>query len=274
MTPTDAGSAQHIGTTIAPLQAAELSDVDTIAHGFFTRAGGVSTGLYAGLNCGIGSDDARENVLENRRRVSRHLLAGGPGSAMPNTVFQVHGREVATLEGDLDDAARPRADALVTRQPGVVLGILTADCGPVLFCDPDAGVVGVAHAGWKGAVGGVLEATIDAMETIGATRAAIRTVLGPTISYPSYEVGETFMAPLVADDPSNAAFFGTPVGKTRPHFDLPAYIASRLGNAGVGTVAVSDVCTYLQGQHYYSYRRATHLGEPDYGRQISAIVLR
>ncbi|MEO0618688.1 MAG: peptidoglycan editing factor PgeF [Pseudomonadota bacterium] len=274
MTLTAAGPELAISRTIAPLQARELSACHGVAHGFFTRAGGVSGGLYAGLNCGIGSDDATEAVMENRRRVAEHLLAGGAGSRQPNTVYQVHGRAVATLTADLDGAARPQADALVTSQPGVVLGVLTADCGPVLFCDPEAGVIGAAHAGWKGAVGGVLEATLEAMEAIGARRKAICAVLGPTISYPSYEVGDAFMAPIVANDPANAKFFGTPAGKTRPHFDLPAYIVERVRRAGVAKAGAVDMCTYLQPQEFFSYRRATHMGEADYGRQISAIVLR
>lgn len=239
-----------------------------LRHGFFTRKGGASSGLFAGLNCGRGSSDQAEIVQVNRARVAEAM--GVPADRLA-TVHQVHSAEVVILRDPAeaaDAAARP-ADALVTDCPGLALAVLTADCQPVLFADPQAGVIGAAHAGWKGARGGVLEATLEAMRALGARD--IRAVIGPTISQRAYEVGDAFMDDLVIDDPEAARFFaGGPSGK--PHFDLPGYGLSRLRAAGA-EAEWSGHCTYGDEARFFSYRRTTHRAEPDYGRLISAIVL-
>ncbi|MEL6287199.1 MAG: peptidoglycan editing factor PgeF [Pseudomonadota bacterium] len=257
-------------------RSASAHDAQPIRHGFFTRGGGVSGGIYAGLNCGPGSNDRPENVSENRARVAAWMSAGANGSPAPiSSVHQVHGSQVVSLVNPLAPAvARPKADGLVTATCGVPIGVLTADCGPVLFAEHAAGVIGACHAGWRGAVGGVLEATVEAMEALGAERARITAVLGPTISFANYEVGEAFAQPLLEADPDNAQYFGVPDGKARIHFDLPGYIVHRLRAFGIGAATSLDCCTYADPASFFSYRRATHRGEPDYGRQISAIVLR
>lgn len=237
-------------------------------HGFFTRKGGASSGVYAGLNCGRGSSDQSNAVSVNRARAA---IAMGVVADRLVSVQQVHSADVVTVT-DADDieALRTRpADALVTSSPGLALSVLTADCLPVLFADPEAGVVGAAHSGWKGTLAGVLEATVSAMRDLGARD--IRAVIGPAISQRAYEVGEDLMEQFLADDPDSERFFcGGPNG--RPMFDLPGLGVSRLRAAGVDA-AWSRHCTYSDSDLFFSYRRATHLTEPDYGRLISAIAL-
>ncbi|WP_430395411.1 peptidoglycan editing factor PgeF [Ferrovibrio sp.] len=253
--------------TADSLTAPVLATLPGIRHGFFTRRGGVSEGLYASLNCGPGSADAAENVAENRRRVAASLGASGLAS-----LYQVHGREVVVVDENYDITARPKADGLVSRQRGVALGVLAADCTPVLFADAQAQVIGACHAGWRGALAGVTDATIGAMEQLGARREHIRAAIGPTIRQQSYEVSEPFRAEFTAADAANADFFGP--GKRQGHwqFDLPGYLARRLGNAGI---AFEDLCrdTLCEPENFYSYRRMTLNQEADYGRQVSAIAL-
>ena len=240
-----------------------------IAHGFFTRAGGVSTGLYASLNCGIGSEDARELVMENRARVSAALGVAADRLATP---YQVHGTEAVIVEAVWEPGNGPKADAVVTNRPGVALGIGTADCGPILLADATAHVIGAVHAGWRGAIDGIAEAAIAAMVTLGARRERMVAVLGPSISQANYEVGPELIARFTHDNAGNARYF---VASPRPGhalFDLPGYTIGRLKAAGV-TATDMGLCTYAEPERFYSYRRATHQGEPDYGRQLSAIVL-
>lgn len=240
-----------------------------IAHGFFTREGGVSTGLYASLNCGTGSQDARDRVLENRARVTTALGVAADRLATP---YQVHGTDVVTVETVWEPGHGPKADALVTDRPGIALGVGTADCGPILFADATAGVIGAAHAGWRGALAGVADSAIAAMEALGARRARIVAVLGPSISQANYEVGPELVAQFTQADPANARFFAPSSRDGHALFDLPGYTVARLKAAGV-TAADMGLCTYAEPARFYSYRRATHRGEPDYGRLISAIVL-
>ncbi|UNK39067.1 peptidoglycan editing factor PgeF [Shinella sp. H4-D48] len=240
----------------------------SVRHGFFTRAGGVSEGIYRGLNVGLGSNDARENVQENRVRVARWFDVAPDRLA---TVHQIHSPDVVTVDAGYD-GSRPQADALVTATPGVVLGVLAADCGPILFCDPEARIVGAAHAGWKGALFGVLENTITAMEALGARREAIVASLGPSIARQNYEVGPEFVERFLAVDPAYGRYF-TPSDKPgHSMFDLPAFTTQRLNDAGV-TAENLDICTYPDEDRFFSYRRTTHRQEPDYGRQISAIMI-
>ncbi|RKF16100.1 peptidoglycan editing factor PgeF [Roseovarius spongiae] len=248
----------------------EILTSDSLAplrHGFFTRKGGASSGIFAGLNCGNGSSDQSEIVAINRARVAAamevpadHLLS----------LHQVHSASAVTL--DAPPQERPRADAMVTRTPGLALAVLTADCQPVLFADADAGVIGAAHAGWRGALDGVLEATLDAMEALGAARANTHAVIGPAISQAAYEVGPEFMEDFMADDPENARFFAGGAGD-QVQFDLPGYGLHRLRGAGVGGAEWLRHCTYSDPARFYSYRRATHEGEADYGRLVSVIRL-
>ena len=242
--------------------------LDGIRHGFLGRRGGVSTGLVAGLNVGLGSGDDPAAVAENRRRA---LAAVAPGAQLV-TVFQVHSPAVVVATAAWPDEARPKADALVTDRPGLALGILTADCAPVLFADTEAGVIGAAHAGWKGAIAGVTDATVAAMEGLGARRERIIAVVGPCIGQASYEVDDGFRARFVAAGPDNERLFVT----GRPghaQFDLPGYVAHRLTVFGVGQVDVLALNTMELADRFYSFRRATLAGEPDYGRQISLIAL-
>ena len=237
-------------------------------HGFFGRQGGVSTGVVASLNCGLGSDDDPAAVRENRRRVADAVQ---PGAALVG-VYQVHDREVATVAEHWSDAARPHADALVTDRPGVALSILTADCAPVLFEDRAAGVVGAAHAGWKGALAGVLDTTLDALEALGADRARVAAVVGPCIGLASYEVDDGFRARFAVADPANDRFFRD----ARPghaRFDLEGYVLARLASAGVTRVEAMGLDTLADEARWFSYRRATLRGEADYGRQLSVIAL-
>ena len=238
-------------------------------HGFFTRTGGVSEGIYRGLNVGLGSKDERENVHENRARVARWFSVGPDRLA---TVNQVHSPDVVVVD-ETYDGARPSADALASRTPGVVLGVLAADCGPILFCDPDARVVGAAHAGWKGALYGVLENTISTMETLGAKRENIVACLGPSISHRNYEVGPEFVERFLVVDGSYERYFKPSEKPGHAMFDLPGLTTQRLRDAGV-TAENLDLCTYPDEDRFFSYRRTTHRQEPDYGRQISAIMIR
>ncbi len=239
-----------------------------VHHGFFSRRGGASSGIFSGLNCGLGSSDQSEVVALNRRRV-----ADAMGVDQNNLigVHQVHSPKVVTVDQPFD-GEKPKADAVVTATPGLALTILTADCQPVLFADPTAGVIGAAHAGWRGALDGVLEATLDAMEALGASRAATSAVIGPTISQRAYEVGPEFMDAFLAESPQNARFFAQGQGD-RLQFDLPAYGLHRLRTAGIGDAEWSRHCTYSDSDRFFSYRRATHAKEVDYGRLISAIRL-
>lgn len=255
---------------LSPLQADNLSILPGIRHGFFTRQGGISRGLYASLNCGAGSKDDPVAVIENRARVAQHL---GSFSDDVQTIYQIHSGTAQVVDKLVPREALPKGDALVTRTRGLVLGILTADCAPVLFADAEAGVVGAAHAGWRGALGGILEATVAAMEGLGADRARIFAALGPTIGAQSYEVGPEFVAAFEAADPDNARFFTMPKGRTTPHFDLPGYVMSRLGRLGLKYAERHAPCTYENESMFFSFRRTTHRKEPDYGRQISAIVV-
>lgn len=247
----------------------EIITSDALAprHGFFTRKGGASSGIFAGLNCGTGSSDQAEIVAINRARVADAL---GLGTAALVTVHQVHSSDVVTVADPLTQ--RPRADAMVTATPGLGLAILTADCQPVLFADAKAGVIGAAHAGWKGAQAGVLEATLNAMEALGARRADTTAVIGPCISQTAYEVGQEFFESFADDAPEARRFFVNGNGD-RYLFDLPSYGLWRLRDAGVGHAEWTRHCTYRDPARFYSYRRTTHAGEADYGRLISVIRL-
>lgn len=238
-----------------------------VPHGFLGRRGGVSRGAVAGLNVGLGAGDDAEAVRENRARAVAAVLPG----ARLTTVYQVHSAD-CVVAGEWDEAGRPHADAMVTDRPGVLLGVLTADCAPVLLADRAAGVVGAAHAGWKGAVGGVIENTIAAMEALGARRAEIAAAIGPCIAQASYEVDDAFYARFVAQDADNAAFFAA----GRPghwQFALEGFVAGRLAAAGVGAIEPPGLDTYADPARFYSFRRSTHRGEPGYGRQIALIGL-
>jgi YfiH family protein len=247
----------------------EIITSDALAprHGFFTRKGGASSGIFAGLNCGTGSSDQAEIVAINRARVADAM---GLGVEALVSVHQVHSPDVVTVTTPLTE--RPRADAMVTATPGLALAVLTADCQPVLFSDAKAGVIGAAHAGWKGARDGVMEATLDAMETLGARRGDITAVIGPCISQTAYEVGQEFLESVTDDDAEARRFFVTGNGD-RFLFDLPSYGLWRLRTAGVGHAEWTRHCTYRDPARFYSYRRTTHAGEADYGRQISVIRL-
>ena len=251
------------------IRADALAGLRGVAHGFFTREGGRSGGIYASLNCGFGSGDDRAAVAANRAIAAEAL---GLGAEDLRTVYQVHGREVVKPEGPWSPTAPPKADALVTDRPGLGLAILTADCAPVLLADPSAGVVGAAHAGWRGALDGVLQATVEAMAALGAAPARMLAAVGPCIAQGSYEVGAEFPAPFLAQDPGHARFFA-PGRAGRHQFDLTGYAAAMLRAAGVGTVQRLDLDTCADDRRFFSYRRATHRGERDYGRQISAIAL-
>ena len=253
-----------------PILSPDLAALPGIRHGFFTRAGGVSSGIYGSLNGGIGSNDDHAKVLENRARMARHL---GVDPAHYLSVWQYHSPDALIVETPFDMANRPKADAMVTRQKGIALAIGTADCGPILFADAQAGVIGGAHSGWKGALTGVIESTLDAMETLGARRDRIVAVLGPTISASAYEVGPEFVSRFVEGAPANARWFAPSATPGHAMFDLPGYIVARLARAGVGKAVNLDICTYGNEDRLFSYRRMTHRKEPDYGRQFSAIAL-
>jgi YfiH family protein len=249
-------------TTVEVIRAANLG----APHGFLGRHGGVSAGELAGLNAGFGSGDDREAIAENRVRAIAAVL---PGAELA-TVHQIHSANVVRVERPWAQDERPHADAMVTDRPGVLLGILTADCAPVLLADPEAGIVGAAHAGWRGALGGVTDSVIAAMEDLGARRERIAAAVGPCIGRDSYEVDEAFRANFLHADLGNERFFAAgPAGK--PHFDLEAYVVERLKSAGIASVEALRLDTYPDADRFFSYRRATHRGEADYGRQISMI---
>ncbi|MBY0356100.1 MAG: peptidoglycan editing factor PgeF [Rickettsiales bacterium] len=271
------------------LAADTLASLQMIRHGFFTRKGGVSGGLYAGLNCGPGSQDDPAHVHENRARAARYL------GAVPEslcTLYQVHGAGVVTVNAPWDAHARPQADAMVTNLPGILLGILTADCVPVLLVDPKARVIGAAHAGWKGAFAGVLEATVDAMQALGAHPDRLIAAIGPAIGWTSYEVDRAFLARFLEADARNEQFFSSKLispaaatmtdhlslsddpEKTSLYFNVKGYAAWRLAQAGVHHMQILGNDTYIESSDFFSFRRATHHKEADYGRQLSAIMLR
>lgn len=239
-----------------------------VRHGFLGRRGGVSTGLCRGLNVGLGSGDERESIRENRRRA---VSAVAPGAALV-TLHQVHSADALHVTGPFPDDSRPRADAMVADRAGLVLGILTADCAPVLLADREAGVVGAAHAGWKGALAGVVEATVAEMERRGAARGRIAAAVGPCIGRRSYEVDDGFLSRFVAANGDFERFFAF---RREGHhlFDLEGFVVSRLAAAGLGRIEALGEDTYSQPDRFFSYRRATHRGEPDYGRQIALIAL-
>jgi polyphenol oxidase len=242
--------------------------LDGVPHGFLGRRGGVSEGIVAGLNVGLGSQDDRTAIAENRRRAVEAVL---PGAKLV-TLHQVHSPDTIAVTAPYPDDARPHADALATATPGLLLGILTADCAPVLLADREAGVVGAAHAGWKGALGGVTDSVVAEMEKLGARRDRIAAAVGPCIARTSYEVDEGFFRRFCEADPENERFFLD--GRAGHHqFDLEAYVGARLAAAGIGRVQLLGADTYANAEAYFSFRRATHRGEADYGRQIALIGL-
>lgn len=251
-----------------PFRTSRALERPGIAHGFFGRAGGVSSGIYASLNCGLGSQDARENAIENRRRAITALGARGL-----NTAYQVHSADVIHVTGPWTTPLAPKGDAMVTRERSLALGVLAADCAPVLFADAEAGVIGAAHAGWRGALAGVLEATVAAMEALGAGRPHIVAAIGPCIGQASYEVGPELEAPFLAQSKHYERFFVSGRKADRKFFDLPGFIEARLLQCGLNTVDSVGADTYADETSYFSYRRATHRGETDYGRNLSAILL-
>jgi YfiH family protein len=242
----------------------------TIGHGFFTRLGGVSEGLYESLNCGLGSHDKKEKVHENRSRVTAKL---GNGLSGPLTVYQIHSSRAVVANKVWAPDQAPEADAIVTATRGLAIGVLTADCTPILFCDSEAGVIGAAHAGWRGAKTGIIDGVIETMEKLGAAKERICAAVGPAISQKSYEVGPEFAASFLQADMNNRQFFLRLGTDDRPHFDLPGYCTQRLRDAGVTQIDSLGLCTYENESLFFSYRRSVHRGEADYGRQISAIVL-
>ncbi|MEM6341662.1 MAG: peptidoglycan editing factor PgeF [Pseudomonadota bacterium] len=249
------------------LQILTSDALSPLRHGFFTRHGGASSGVFAGLNCGVGSSDQTDIVTINRGRVAE-AMAVKPDHLLG--VHQVHSADV--LKVDAPRPLKPKADAMVTNRPGLALSVLTADCQPVLFADTAASVIGAAHAGWRGALDGVLEATLKAMEDLGADRSSITAIIGPSISQRAYEVGPEFLATFLDEDPENGRFFAGGEGD-RLHFDLPGFGLARLRNAGVGHAEWIRHCTYFDPDRFYSYRRSVHQKDPDYGRLISSIRL-
>lgn len=256
--------------SLSPIESPVLAGLPGLRHGFFTRQGGTSQGLYASLNCGLGSSDDQAHVIENRERAGRHLGATVPGVV---TLYQTHSATALAVDSVVPRDALPKADAVVTRTRGLAIGVLTADCAPVLLADPDAGVVAAAHAGWRGAKGGIVEAAVAEMERQGAERARIRAVVGPCISQSNYEVGFEFEAEFLAADPEDNRYFTRPAAGAKPHFDLTALVVARLKRLGIAEVAAVGHCTYENESLFFSYRRSQHRKEPDYGRQISAIVV-
>lgn len=252
------------------LQSAQLAALGGVRHAFFTREGGVSRGLYASLNGGLGSQDDPANVAENRRRMADALKVA-PTHFL--SAYQIHSADVAVVDRDWEIGTRPRADAFVTATPGFAIAVGAADCTPVLFADREAPVIGAAHAGWKGAFTGVLEATIAAMEKLGAARSRIVAAIGPTIRQRSYEVGAEFVARFAEADAGNARFFKPSAKEGHAMFDLAGYVRMRLTGADIGTIDDLGVDTYADEARCFSYRRSVHRGEPDYGRLINAIAL-
>jgi YfiH family protein len=251
--------------TASPL----LSAIPGLRHAFFTREGGVSGGIYAGLNGGLGSSDDPANVAENRRRMAQQM---GVSPEHFLSVWQVHSPDAVVATGPWEGASRPRADAMVTRTEGLAIGVTAADCGPILFVDPNARVIGAAHAGWKGALTGILETTVDAMEKLGAERSGIVAAIGPLIRQHSYEVGGEFVERFVEADAENALFFMPSTREGHAMFDLAGFIRTRLENAGVLMIDDTGIDTYSD-ERFYSYRRSVHRNEPDYGRHVHAIAL-
>jgi polyphenol oxidase len=255
---------------LKPIQANALAAMPNVRHGFFTRQGGRSSGIYASLNCGVGSKDERAHVLANRALVAAHL---GVAPEHLVTCHQTHTAKAIAAHEPWSDGTAPKADGVVTRTQGLAIAVLAADCAPILFADPEARVIGAAHAGWRGALSGILEATVTAMENLGARRERIRAALGPCIGPDAYEVGPEFEERFRAGDPASASFFRRPHPETRARFDLPAYVMHRLKGAGLAESDNASRCTYANEDQFFSFRRTTHRGEGDYGRQISAIVL-
>jgi polyphenol oxidase len=247
---------------------AEALKLSGITHGFFTRDGGHSTGIFSSLNCGLGSGDDAAVVTKNRSFVATSL---GVADTHLVSAYQIHSADVVTVDAPFVE--RPKADGLVTATRGIALGVLTADCGPVLFADEKAGVVGACHAGWKGALTGVTDSTVIAMERLGASRRNIVAVLGPTISQIAYEVGPEFPKPFLEADSGNQKYFIQSLKSGHYMFDLPRYLVDRMRKFGLGQVQDLDLCTYRNGDLFFSYRRATHAQEKDYGRLISTIAL-
>jgi polyphenol oxidase len=248
----------------------EILALPGIRHAFFTREGGVSTGAYQSLNGGIGSHDRAADVAENRARMAASL------GVLPSrflTAYQTHSPQVVIADAPWTSEARPRADAIVTRTQSLAIGVTTADCGPILFADPQARVIGAAHAGWRGALSGVAEATVTAMEQLGAARSQIRAALGPMIRQPNYEVGADLIDRFAAEDPASEPFFGPAARAGHAQFDLGGYIAARLRRCGVVEIEDVGLCTYADPSLFYSYRRATHRAENDYGRHVNAIAI-
>jgi len=251
------------------LGSALLSAIPGLRHAFFTRDGGVSNGIYAGLNAGIGSQDDPAKVAENRRRMAEQM---GVAPARFLTLYQTHSPDAVIATGPWEGRSRPRADAIVTRTAGLAIGVTAADCGPILFVDPTARVIGAAHAGWKGALTGILESTIAAMEKLGAERSGTVAAIGPLIRQHSYEVGGEFVERFIAADAENALYFIASARQGHAMFDLAGFIRMRLENAGVLMIDDVGVDTYSDPR-FYSYRRSVHRNEPDYGRHVHAIVL-
>ena len=252
------------------LRAKSIAVLAGIRHAFFTREGGVSEGIYASLNGGTGSNDDRGHVAENRARMAA-ALGVAPESFL--TPYQIHSPNVVVAETPWTHETRPRADAVVTRISRLAIGVSTADCGPVLLADHAARVIGAAHAGWRGALAGVTDATIAEMERLGAARSRIIAAIGPLIRQPNYEVGAELVETFRKADAANARFFAPAAKPGHAMFDLPGYIASRLARAGIDTVEDLAACTYADPQRFFSFRRTTHRREPDYGRHVNAIVL-
>ena len=250
---------------------AETISKSIAQHGFFGRSGGVSTGIFASLNCGPGSGDDRSHVVENRRRALAELTADP--SARLLTLYQIHSAEAVAVTAPWEIGEGPKADAMATNDPGVALGILTADCAPVLLVDAEARVIGAAHAGWKGAFSGVIESVLEAMEQLGASRARIAAAVGPCISQENYEVGPEFVDRFRDSDGGNSRWFAISDRPDHFRFDLPGYVRHRLEATGVVSAERIPACTYAEGERFFSFRRATHRGEKDYGRQLSAILL-
>jgi YfiH family protein len=253
-----------------PLHAHTLAKLPGIRHAFFTRAGGVSRGVYASLNAGVGSNDDPGHVAENRARMAATI---GVATERFLTCYQVHSPGVVVAAEPWPAEARPHADAIVTMVAGLAIGVSTADCGPVLFADAQARVIGAAHAGWRGALSGVTDQTITAMERLGASRARIVAALGPMIRQKNYETGADLRDRFIAADPATARFFRPSAREGHFMFDLAGYVAARLAAAGVGTIEDVDACTYADEEQFFSYRRMTHRGEADYGRHVNMIVL-
>ena len=265
-----AAAESHAPETLPVAESPALRALPGIAHAFFTRQGGVSTGIYAGLNGGLGSNDEPEAVIENRRRMTAHLGLKPGTLVLP---WQIHSAEAVIADAAWDRMAAPHVDGVATKAIGIAAGVTTADCCPILFADPQARVVAAAHAGWKGAIGGVIEATIARMEELGATRSGITAALGPCIRQKSYEVGPEFAARFTADDQENARWFAPGDRPGHAWFDLGGYVVARLRRAGLAEVDDLGLDTYPDEERFFSFRRTTHRSEPDYGRMIAAITL-